>query len=137
MEANFVYSVAHGSLFLSCGSMLVSIGKGYSGFREYRNNAAFETRKALGPIPRGRWLVGFGASHPRLGPVAIPLQPEDVPALSGRSGFYIHGDNSKGDFSASTGCIILPRSARDCIDHLSRWSGVRTLIVADRLAAAG
>ena len=130
MEAHFVYVVADGEMFLSCGEdMELSIGKGYSGYREYRNNASFETRKALGPLPRGRWLVGFGIQHPRLGPQAIALQPEDVPNLSGRSGFYIHGDNRRGDFTASTGCIVLGRSARDCIDHLSRWSGVRTLIV--------
>ena len=130
MEAHFVYLVAGGEMLLSCGEdMELSIGKGYSGYREYRNNASFETRKALGPIPRGRWLVGFGIQHPRLGPQAIALQPEDVPNLSGRSGFYIHGDNSRGDFSASNGCIVLGRSCRDTIDHLARWSGVRALIV--------
>ena len=131
MEAHFVYVVADGEMFLSCGEdMEPSIGKGYSGYREYRNNASFETRKALGPLPRGRWLVGFGIQHPRLGPQAIALQPENVPNLSGRSGFYIHGDNSRGDFSASNGCIVLGRSCRDTIDHLARWSGVRSLIVA-------
>jgi hypothetical protein len=33
-------------------------------------------------------------------------------SLFGRSGFLIHGDNSKGNSSASNGCIILPRWAR-------------------------
>ena len=89
------------------------------------------------PLSRGRrkalcreeWLVGFGLDHPRLGKQAIPLQPENVENLAGRFGFYIHGDNSRGDFSASTSCIILGRSVRDCIDHLSRWSGIRRLVV--------
>lgn len=31
----------------------------------------------------------------------------------GRSGFLIHGDNSKGDHSASEGCIILGPKVRE------------------------
>lgn len=130
MEAHYVYVVADGEMFLYCGEdVLLSLGKGYAGYGSYRNVPAFEARKLLGPLPRGRWVVGFGINHPRLGPQSIPLQPENVPNLSGRSGFYIHGDNRAGNFTASNGCIVLGRSARDCIDHLARWSGVRTLIV--------
>lgn len=124
-----VYVVRSGSLVLSSGSRdILPIAKGYSGFREYRNNPAFETRRALGPIPRGIWLVNQAVQHPRLGPVALSLEPENVPSLSGRSEFFIHGDNARGDFSASTGCIIVGREARDFVAALWRL-GVRRLRV--------
>jgi hypothetical protein len=32
----------------------------------------------------------------------------------GRGGFFLHGDNSLGNESASEGCIILSRWAADC-----------------------
>lgn len=90
MEVHYVYVVADGEMFLSCGEdVLLSLGKGYAGYGSYRDKSAFETRKALGPLPRGRWLVGFGINHPRLGPQAIALQPEDVPNLSGLSLIHI------------------------------------------------
>ena len=125
----FLYSVSYGEMFLLGGqSDKLLLGKGYSGYREYRNNAAYETRKALGPIPRGQWLLRQAQAHPRLGPVCIGLEPQDVPNLAGRSEFFIHGDNVRGDFSASTGCIILARGAREAIAGLYR-PGVRTLTV--------
>jgi len=45
--------------------------------------------------------------------------------MNGRSGFLIHGDNSKHNFSASEGCIILSRSTRDAISS----SGITRLEV--------
>lgn len=66
-----------------------------------------------GPIPKGRWRLGYRQHHPRLGPAAIPLDPEEGTATKGRSGFFIHGDNGRGDRSASSGCIILPKLVRD------------------------
>ena len=126
----FIYSVGSGEMFLSCGAgHRLRIGKGYSGFREYRNNAAFEARKSLGPLPRGRWLLGQAIAHPRLGPVCLPLQWESGPSVFGRSGFYIHGDNVQRDYSASTGCIVLGRDERQFIDFLVRGPGVRTVMV--------
>lgn len=128
---DFVYSVARGEMFLRCcKDVEVLVAKGYSGYREYRNNPSFEARKALGPIPRGRWRIGPGVEHPRLGALAIPLEWESGLSVYGRSGFYIHGDNRAGDFTASNGCIVLGREHRQFIDYLCRWQGARALIVA-------
>jgi hypothetical protein len=42
--------------------------------------------------------------------------------MYGRSAFLIHGDNFQNDRSASSGCIILPRTVRETVwdrgDHL-------------------
>ena len=45
-----------------------------------------------------------------------PLDAQNVSSdAHGRSGFLIHGDNSKGDKSASEGCIILGPDVRKAI----------------------
>lgn len=99
---------------------------GYSGRAgPARNNPAWERVVAQGPIPAGRWQMGAPYHSNRVGPLAIPLAPVDHDA-HGRSGFRIHGDNRVGD--ASSGCIVLPRFARECIaDALER--GMRYLYV--------
>lgn len=128
----FYYAVNTGKMYLRSGEDTVEVDRGYSGYKEYRNSSHYETKVSAGSIPRGVWSVGFGETHPRLGPQAIPLEFEsggEPGAPFGRTGFFIHGDNKLLNFSASIGCIILPRSARDCIDHLSRRSGVRRLVV--------
>lgn len=101
------------------------IGVGYSGSTCHQNKPESERIVAKGPIPRGVWTMGSPFAHQTLGPVSIPLWPVEKDAAFGRSGFYIHGDNSKANGSASTGCIILNRPARDFIVR----SGVSTLIV--------
>jgi hypothetical protein len=50
-----------------------------------------------------------------MGNYHIGLTPDPGNDMHGRSGFYIHGDNGKGDRSASEGCIILPRAVRERI----------------------
>ena len=126
----FFYAVNTGQMYLRAGEDTLEIDRGYSGYKEYRNSVRFEKAKLLGPIPRGVWTVGFGQAHPRLGPQAIPLEIEEGD-IFGRSGFFIHGENGFVNFTASTGCIVLGRSARDCIDHLSRRAGVRRLVVTE------
>lgn len=86
---------------------------GYSGRGTGLNNPESEGKVGIGPIPRGLWAVGEAYHHPRLGPLAIPLTPQGE--VHGRSEFFIHGDNSRGDFSASSGCIVLSRSTRQWI----------------------
>jgi len=88
-----------------------TVAMGYSGHGEGLNNPEMEAAAGVGPIPRGRWRIGPAERHPRLGPVAMPLTPDGHDA-HGRTAFFIHGDNSRGDQSASHGCIILPRSVR-------------------------
>lgn len=124
----FRYQVSTGrfSLFGDAGCE-VAHASGYSGRGSYLNDPSGEAFVGLGPIPVGQWTIGQAISHPRLGPQAIPLYRAQVPY--GRSGFYIHGDNTRGDFSASNGCIILGRNIRDTIVAFRAWTGTSDLIV--------
>jgi hypothetical protein len=93
------------------------VGTGYSGagrkLADGRNNGKLEAEVGKGPIPRGLWRIGPSRTHPQLGPIAMPLTPVEHDA-HGRSGFYIHGDNTAGD--ASHGCVILGRAFRQIIN---------------------
>jgi hypothetical protein len=105
------YHQKSGVLFQD-GKLLTS---GYSGHDAGFNNPALESDVGIGPIPRGMWTIGaFGNGHPHLGPLVAALTPKGHDA-HGRSAFFIHGDNAKADHSASHGCIILPRFAREAI----------------------
>lgn len=99
------------------------IARGYAGKGIGINNPDAEDQIGIGPLPRGVWRVGSSTNHPRLGPQALPLTRKAIPY--GRSGFFIHGDNARGDRSASSGCIILGPDVRAFIAR----SGIRTLTV--------
>ncbi len=88
----------------------------YSGHGEGVNNPAMESVPNVGPIPAGVYSIG-PAKDPvdQLGPIALPLTPIGGQEMFGRSAFFIHGDNAAMDHTASDGCIILPRSAREYI----------------------
>lgn len=89
------------------------IAKGYSGNGEGLNNPAMESVHDIGPIPRGKWrMVRMEAHHEDKGPDVIVLQPEGFDAY-GRSSFLVHGDNALMNHTASHGCIIMPRFARN------------------------
>jgi hypothetical protein len=96
-------------------------GTGYSGNGVGYNNPAEQNTENVGPIPRGTWTIGTqedittNSGHELK--AAMRLTPIDV--TTDRSGFLIHGDNSKGDNSASQGCIILGPSIRDMIGKSS------------------
>ncbi len=106
------YEQATGRMFDPRGELLAT---GYSGHGAGINNPAMEAVANRGPIPRGRWLIGPAYAHATLGPVTMRLLPHGH-AAQGRALFRIHGDNARGDRSASEGCIILPRWARAAID---------------------
>jgi len=128
---DWAYSQSTGRLYLADGEdVRALVASGYSGAVGYQNRPEFEGLVAKGPIPRGVWRIGIGFTHRRLGRVAIPLEPADPKTALGRGGFYIHGDNQRGDGSASSGCIVLPYEAR-CIIAAARTAGVRTLVVVD------
>jgi hypothetical protein len=89
------------------------VGTGYSGHGDGLDAPDKETVKSVGPIPRGRWrIVQWAKQHPTLGPIVAFLEPVGHTA-HGRTAFRVHGDNSKGDKSASNGCIIASRVIRE------------------------
>ena len=91
------------------------IATAYSGRGEGLNNPHLESDVGVGPIPGGHYKIGpWEEFHPHLGPCVAHLTPEGHDA-HGRSGFFVHGDNTKGDHSASHGCIIAGRPARDAM----------------------
>lgn len=100
-------------------------GAGYSGHGAGLNNPAMEGVQGIGPLPEGRYrMTELRLTGASTGPYTIVL--EQVSGNShGRSAFRIHGDNSKGDQSASHGCIILPPLVR----HQIWESGDRDLEV--------
>ena len=91
---------------------------GYSGHGPGLNNPDLQGTKYYpgvpgsygGPIPVGTY--GIGPPTTKIGPVTIPLTPLPGTNTFGRNGFYIHGDNSAGNHSASEGCIVLPPDPR-------------------------
>lgn len=88
---------------------------GYAGKGMWMNDPGSIREKNLGPLPVGSYAIGSPRLHPRLGPLAFRLDPIPGTEMYGRSGFFIHGDNARGDHSASSGCIILNRMARSVI----------------------
>ena len=101
-------------------------GFGYSGNGQGLNNPALESVPEVGPIPRGKWTMSRFFSDPVKGPIVCHLIPAASTDTFGRSGFMIHGDNSKETHSGSHGCVILSCSQRAMI----RMSGDILWIVA-------
>jgi hypothetical protein len=85
---------------------------GYAGRNQCKNSPACISRRGVGPLPVGRYLVTPVAQHPGLGPDVLALEPDATNVMFGRSGFYIHGDSRQHPGNSSSGCIILPRSSR-------------------------
>lgn len=86
---------------------------GYSGAGIGINNPDLQHKVKTGPIPRGMWQIQKPINSRNIGPFALPLV--EIGEFTKRSLFRIHGDNVRGDRSASHGCIILPRNVRELI----------------------
>lgn len=103
----------------STGEMIYGdtpLGIGYSGFGQGKDNPAMQNIHNVGPIPEGFWRIGPLEDRPQdLGPVVMPLTPEEETETFGRSEFWIHGDSQSHPGLASHGCIILARSIRQFI----------------------
>ncbi len=82
----------------------------YAGNGEGLNNPAMQHVKSVGPPPVGKYRLfkidGELAKKKKLGPVIFRMDPEDWDLMLNRSGFYIHWDNAKKNYTASNGCII-------------------------------
>lgn len=128
---SWTYEVVSGRLYSDDGEL---IAKGYAGGNkgqvpEAVNNPEYQSRHEIGPLPSGAYTIDAPYDHPQLGPYVMNLVPAPENEMFGRGDFRIHGDNSKGDHSASEGCIILPRDVRNRI-----WlSGDRSLDVVDKV----
>lgn len=108
------FSITTGRLTRADGT---DIGPGYSGAPGYVDDAGDTNLQGKGPIPVGSWRIGQPINKlvpgDYLGPFCLPLTPMPGTETFGRSAFYIHGDNSKHDESASHGCIVAARTVRE------------------------
>ena len=117
------------TFFISTGEMMQPDGtllaKGYSGDPQYKDDPDAQKLKSQGPIPTGRYGITEPVDTAFHGPYCLGLVPDPENAMWGRAGFLIHGDSIDRPGTASEGCIIMPRFARDRI-----WeSGDHELIV--------
>jgi len=114
--------------------------EGYSGHAEGLNNPSADDQVGIGPIPSGLWIIGEAFNNRgSTGPMSMRLTPAAGTDAHGRSAFLIHGDNSRGDQSASHGCIILCRVDRQAVsssDDNRLWvvSGVQPPPAARKVA---
>lgn len=134
-QLDFIYEQRTGNFYLADGQDDRSlIARGYSGKGLWINDPSAEDKIAQGPLPRGLWRIHSPIDHPRLGPIALRLgylrDGKEVPAPHLRSGFFIHGDNRLGNGTASSGCIILDRSARGWIAELVSLGANRLTVVS-------
>jgi hypothetical protein len=107
------------------------IATGYSGCDDGKNNPSMQAVHEVGPIPQGNWIIsGPPRNTERHGPYVLTLNPAIGTNAFGRSGFLMHGDSVTACGTASKGCVILPRNAREQI-----WnSGDRDLEVVPESA---
>lgn len=94
------------------------IGVGYSGHGSALDDPAAENQFEEGPIPRGAWLIGPQLDHTLANKHVLPGAMRLSPAPGNstrRTEFWIHGDTAAHDHTASRGCIVLPRDARDAV----------------------
>lgn len=106
--------------------VVTDYGNGYSGNGAGLNWPGAQNLQGVGPIPQGIYTIGpqqnniTGNGHRLL--QSMRLAPDPGNEMFGRSGFLIHGDNSRGNQSASEGCIIFKPSVRNIIgnsnDHI-------------------
>ena len=100
--SSYTYNQSTGKF---CNDKSGQCTQSYSGYKGETD----QTKKNAGPIPTGDYKVAnsCGGAKERCN-----LTPDASNNMSGRSSFQIHGDNGKGDQSASHGCIILNKNDR-------------------------
>jgi hypothetical protein len=119
------YSQSTDKLASPAGS---GVAIGYSGRGVGLNNSSEQAAHGVGVIPQGDWEIGRFFDDPGgKGLCVAHLTPLPGTHTFGRAGFMIHGDNSLGNHTASEGCIVLPRVARE----MMRSSEDRVLSVTE------
>jgi hypothetical protein len=90
------------------------VATGYSGGGEGKNDPSMQAVHDVGPIPQGNWTIsGPPINTAEHGPFVLTLTANQGTNLFGRSGFLMHGDSVTAPGTASKGCIIMPRTARE------------------------
>jgi hypothetical protein len=108
----WIYQQATGKIMDPGG---VVVGYGYSGRGVYKNDPEAQSRHDEGPIPEGYYSIGDPHDTITHGPFVLPLTPDPLNKMFGRSGFLIHGDSIIHPGTASHGCIIANRHIREDI----------------------
>ncbi len=106
----WIYHQSTGELYLDSSFE----GTGYSGHGAGLNDPTQEAVPDVGPIPAGAWTIGTFGDNPPLGPVSARLSPNGFDP-HGRSGFFMHGDNSRMNHTGSDGCIVMGRAIRQAV----------------------
>ena len=108
----WTYEQSSGKMFNLSGEFF---SQGYSGSPEGKNNTLMQAVHNVGPIPLGSYTIEAPVDSKVHGPYALGLMPDSMNEMFGRSGFLMHGDSLVAPGSASEGCIIQPRAARETI----------------------
>ena len=109
---SFKYSQSTGVLTHDEGGL---IGTGYSGHGDGVNNPEMQNVVGIGPVPQGLYTIQPPTEHPKLGRLAMALLPSSENTMFGRSAFFMHGDNSAANHTASEGCIIMAPVIRNAV----------------------
>lgn len=110
----WTYHQSTGELFTADGER---IGVGYAGHGEGKNNPALQQVHDVGPLPRGKWLIGPAYTHPHLGPLTMNLTPMDGTQTFDRTDFRLHGESAKTPGGSSLGCMVQPHVVREAVDQ--------------------
>ncbi len=89
--------------------------QGYSGRGHGLNNPAAQSEPGVGPLPRGKYTIEPPHDDAKVGPIAMRLTPAPTNEMFGRGDFLIHGDNEQMNHTASEGCIVMAKDAREAI----------------------
>ncbi len=115
---DWVYSQSTGQMtHIDANGNSTNLATGYAGHGAGLNNPAMQNVVRTGPLPQGTYTIGSQYNSPNTGRATMALTPALSNSMYGRNAFRIHGDNARGDQSASEGCIILNRNARDAISN--------------------
>lgn len=115
----WLYVQSTGELYRPDGTLA---GKGYAGCGKGKNRPCMDHVRNTGPLPVGLYRIGRPGLHPKLGPIAIPLEPDRWNRMYDRGGFYVHGDSAVNPGEASEGCIVAgPKIRTELAQHAGEF----------------
>lgn len=88
------------------------VATGYAGRDKGKNNPLMQDVPNTGPLPCGWYTLEAPVDTKTHGPYVLWLEPDKENQMFGRSAFGIHGDSVRDPGTASEGCMIFPRWAR-------------------------